>query len=85
MYEAQAERERDPAQKREEEDELGLAPLGAHVTPEGRRDELDKGLEAEQEAHLYRAHGHLFEVDGHEWKERAKGGKEEEVECLGDD
>ena len=70
LYERQRQRERDPAEQREEQDGLPAAPALGHVAPERHGYQLNERSEAHQHASLSRVHAELLEVDADQREQR---------------
>ena len=85
LDEGQRESESHPAEQREQQYRLPLAPAFSNVSPERPGDKFNEWTEPDQHTGLGRVHAQLLEVDSNQGKERAKRGEEEEVEGLRDE
>ena len=70
LNEGQRQRERQPAEQREEKHGLPAAPALGHVAPERHRDQLDERPETHQHPGLGRVQPELLEVDADQREQR---------------
>ena len=70
LDEGERQRERQPAEQREQQHRLPAAPALGHVAPERHGDQLDERPEAHQHARLGRIQAELLEVDADQREQR---------------